>query len=63
MLRGATALVSASRAEGFGLPLIEAMQLGSPVVVSDIPVHREVAGARRPVRRPGRPRRIRGGDA
>ena len=44
VLRGATALVSASRDEGFGIPLVEAMQLGTPVVVSDIPVFREVAG-------------------
>jgi glycosyltransferase involved in cell wall biosynthesis len=44
VLRGATALVSASRDEGFGIPLIESMQLGTPVVVSDIPVFREVAG-------------------
>jgi glycosyltransferase involved in cell wall biosynthesis len=44
LLRGATALVSASRDEGFGIPLVEAMQLGTPVVVSDIPVFREVAG-------------------
>ncbi len=42
-LRGATALVSASRDEGFGIPLIEAMSVGTPVVVSDIPVFREVA--------------------
>jgi glycosyltransferase involved in cell wall biosynthesis len=44
LLRGATALVSASRAEGFGIPLVEAMQLGTPVVLSDIPVFREVVG-------------------
>jgi glycosyltransferase involved in cell wall biosynthesis len=44
VLRGATALVSASRNEGFGIPLVEAMALGTPVVVSDIPVFREVAG-------------------
>jgi len=44
VLRGATALVSASRDEGFGLPLVEAMGLGTPVVVSDIPVFREVGG-------------------
>jgi glycosyltransferase involved in cell wall biosynthesis len=42
VLRGATALVSASREEGFGIPLVEAMALGTPVVVSDIPVFREV---------------------
>lgn len=44
LLRGATALVSASQDEGFGIPLVEAMALGTPVVVSDIPVFREVAG-------------------
>jgi glycosyltransferase involved in cell wall biosynthesis len=44
LLRGATALVSASRNEGFGIPLVEAMGLGTPVVVSDIPVFREVGG-------------------
>lgn len=37
--------VSASRAEGFGLPLAEAMQLGVPSVVSDIMPFREVGGA------------------
>ena len=42
--RGATALVSASRDEGFGIPLVEAMGMGTPVVVSDIPVFREVGG-------------------
>jgi glycosyltransferase involved in cell wall biosynthesis len=30
--------------EGFGLPVIEAMQLGVPVIASDIPAFREVAG-------------------
>ncbi len=44
LLRGATALVSASRDEGFGLPLVEAMGVGTPLVVSDIPVFREVGG-------------------
>jgi glycosyltransferase involved in cell wall biosynthesis len=42
VLRGATALVTASREEGFGLPLVEAMAVGTPLVVSDIPVFREV---------------------
>lgn len=38
----ARALVFPSYAEGFGLPLVEAMQRGLPVMASDIPVFREV---------------------
>lgn len=44
LLAGATALVTASRNEGFGLPVIEAMSAGTPVLCSDIPIFREVAG-------------------
>ncbi|MDP5226036.1 MULTISPECIES: glycosyltransferase family 1 protein [Arthrobacter] len=43
-LRRCTALVTLSRAEGYGLPLVEAMSLGTPVVVADTPIFREVGG-------------------
>ena len=45
LLRGARALVFPSFAEGFGLPLAEALALGVPALVSDIPALREVGGA------------------
>jgi glycosyltransferase involved in cell wall biosynthesis len=38
----ADVLISASYAEGFGLPLIEAAQYGCQILASDIPVYREV---------------------
>ena len=46
LLRGAACLAFPSLVEGFGLPVIEAMALGCPVIASDIPIMREVcAGA------------------
>lgn len=42
--RHASALIFASRCEGFGLPLVEAMQYGLPAIVSGIPVFREIGG-------------------
>ena len=42
--RSARALVAVSKAEGFGLPLVEARLQGSQVFASDIPVFREVMG-------------------
>jgi len=40
----ATAFVFPSIHEGFGLPVVEAMSQGTPVVCSDLPVLHEVAG-------------------
>jgi glycosyltransferase involved in cell wall biosynthesis len=41
-LAGAFALVSASKDEGFGIPLVEAMEHGIPLVLADIPIFREI---------------------
>ena len=43
LYKSAIALISPSRLEGFGMPLIEAMAFGCPVICSDIPIYREVA--------------------
>ena len=37
-------LLHPSQAEGFGLPIAEAMAAGCPAVVSDLPVMREIGG-------------------
>lgn len=42
LYRGASAVLVTSEAEGFGLPIIEALACGAPVVASDLPVLREV---------------------
>jgi glycosyltransferase involved in cell wall biosynthesis len=44
LMKNAEALVYMSFYEGFGLPPLEAMSYGCPVVVSDIAAHREVCG-------------------
>lgn len=50
---GATAFAFPSLHEGFGLPVLEAMSQGTPVVASDIPSVREVAGGAARLVRPG----------
>lgn len=40
----ARALLMPSLAEGFGLPIIEALALGTPVLASDLPAHQEAGG-------------------
>ncbi|MDR3494365.1 MAG: glycosyltransferase [Ancalomicrobiaceae bacterium] len=45
LLAGARGLLMPSHNEGFGLPILEARQLGVPVVASSIPAHREVVDA------------------
>ena len=42
---GAAGLVAASHGEGFGLPLIEALAHGTPVLARDLPVFREIGGS------------------
>ena len=45
VVAGASALVLPSLDEGFGLPVLEALAAGTPVVASDLPVLREVGGS------------------
>jgi len=44
LLRGARALLMPSFAEGYGMPVAEALSVGTPVIASDIAAHREVGG-------------------
>lgn len=44
LYHGASMLVTLSLREGFGLPVLEAMTCGIPVIASKIPAHYEIAG-------------------
>ena len=44
LLKGATASLFPSYIEGYGLPLAESLAVGTPVICSDIPPFREIAG-------------------
>lgn len=43
-LASARALLFPSHVEGYGLPLVEALGMGVPVIASNLPVFREIAG-------------------
>lgn len=43
-LAGAAALLAPSFTEGFGLPVIEALAAGTPLIATDLPVYREIVG-------------------
>lgn len=45
LYKGAQAFVFPSLMEGFGLPALEALANGCPVIVSDIPVFHEILGS------------------
>lgn len=42
LLKDARALLFPSFAEGFGIPIVEALAMGVPVIASDLPVFREI---------------------
>lgn len=44
LMAGAAAYVCISKCEGFGLPVLEAMAIGTPVVATKLPAFEEIAG-------------------
>lgn len=53
LVAGAEAVCAPSRYEGFGLPVLESLAAGTPVLASDIAAHREVAGGHATLLPPG----------
>jgi glycosyltransferase involved in cell wall biosynthesis len=43
LIKNALAVLMPSFAEGYGIPVVEALSLGTPVICSDIPVFREIS--------------------
>lgn len=44
LMESSNALLMPSLAEGYGLPILEAARAGVPVIATDLPVYREIAG-------------------
>jgi glycosyltransferase involved in cell wall biosynthesis len=53
LVKGASALLSPSHDEGFGLPVAEALAAGTPVIAADTPVYRELWSGRAKLIDPG----------
>jgi alpha-1,3-rhamnosyl/mannosyltransferase len=45
LLSGTKALINMSLDEGFSLTVLEAMACSTPLIISDIPAHKEIAGS------------------
>lgn len=52
LLKNARGLLMPSFAEGYGLPIIEALSLSTPIIASDIPVFREISNSQAIFRHP-----------
>jgi glycosyltransferase involved in cell wall biosynthesis len=53
LIAGATGLLAPSFVEGYDMPVLEALALGTPVIASDIGAHRETVGAAATLISPG----------